>query len=290
MTGGGMAGRALVLGGTGMLGRAVAAQWRRKGAPVLALSHAQGDLLDRERLLYWARRFQPEIVINCAALTQVDACEEKAELAMAINGEALAHLVAAAESCRALLVQVSSDYVFDGRAAAPLAEDAPTAPLSSYGRSKLRGEELAAGYEKALIVRASWLFGPGGPNFVATIRRFLLEGRTPLRVVDDQQGRPTYTPYIARALWDLARVGARGIVHYGNREPASWYDLAREIARIVEPKAAVIPVKTTEFPRPAPRPAYSVLDVSHFENLAGRTVESWTSGLASYLDAFSIDP
>lgn len=286
----GTARRALVLGGTGMLGRAVAAQWRRQGAPVLALSHAQGDLLDRERLLYWARRFQPEVVINCAAFTQVDACEERADYAMAVNGEALGHLVAAAASCRALLIQVSSDYVFDGKATTPLAEDAPTAPLSSYGRSKLRGEQLAATYDDALIVRASWLFGPGGPNFVATIRRFLLEGRTPLRVVDDQHGRPTFTPYLARALWDLARCGARGLVHYGNREPASWYDLAREIARIVDPRAAVTAVKTTEFPRPAQRPAYSVLDVSRFENLAGRTVESWTSGLASYLDAFSIDP
>ncbi len=103
-------------------------------------------------------------------------------------------------------------------------------------------------------MRASWLFGPGGPNFVATIRRFLLEGRTPLRVVDDQHGRPTYTPYIARALWDLARAGARGIVHYGNREPASWYDLAREIARIVDPKAAVDPGLDHRIPPPGPAP------------------------------------
>lgn len=282
--------RALVLGGTGMLGRAVAAHWRRAGAPVLALSHAQADVLDRERLLYWAREFAPEVIVNCAAFTQVDVCETREAHATAINGEALAHLVAAADSCRASLIQVSSDYVFDGTASAPLREDAPTGPLSAYGRGKLLGELIAAGYDRSLIVRASWLFGPGGPNFVATMRRFLREGRTPLRVVDDQRGRPTFTPYLARALYDLARLGARGIVHYGNREPASWYDLAREIARLVDPAAEVLPVKTTEFPRPAPRPAYSVLDVSHFENIAGRTVESWTAGVASYLDAFPFDP
>lgn len=284
-----MARRALVFGGTGMLGRAVAHCWRRQGVPVLALSHAQADLLDAERLLYWARAFQPEVILNCAAFTQVDACEERQDHALAINGEALAGVVQAAASCGAQLIQVSSDYVFAGDGDQPLGEDAATAPLSVYGRSKLRGEAVAATYERALIVRASWLFGPGGPNFVATIRRFLLEGRQPLRVVDDQHGRPTYTPFLARALFDLARTGEVGLVHYGNREPASWYDLAREIARMVDPKAAVIPVKTTEFPRPARRPAYSVLDVSRFENIAGRTVESWTSGLASYLDAFPLD-
>lgn len=273
-----------------MLGRAVAAHFRRAGAPVLALSHAQADVTDRARLLDWARDFKPEVIVNCAAFTQVDACEEREEHATAINGEALAHLAAAADSCRALLIQVSSDYVFDGKAGSPLREDAATGPLSAYGRGKLRGEELAAQYERSLIVRASWLFGPGGPNFVATIRRFLREGRTPLRVVDDQRGRPTFTPYLARALYELAGAEARGIVHYGNREPASWYDLAREIARIVDPSAEVLPVKTTEFPRPAPRPAYSVLDVSHFENIAGRTVESWASGVAAYLDAFPFDP
>ncbi len=285
-----MASRALVLGGTGMLGQAVTAHWRRAGAPVLALSHLQADVLDGDRLLYWVRRFAPEVIINCAAFTQVDACEERKEHANAINGNALRLIAAAAEAGKATLIQVSSDYVFDGTASSPLREDAVTAPLSAYGQSKLLGEEMAALYDRTLIVRASWLFGPGGPNFVATMRRFLLEGRVPLRVVDDQRGRPTFTPYLARALYDLSRRGARGLVHYGNREPASWYDLAREIARIVAPAAEVIPVKTTEFPRPARRPAYSVLDVSHFESLAGREVESWTSGLASYLDAFPLDP
>lgn len=285
-----MASRALVLGGTGMLGRAVSAQWRRAGAPVLALGHAQADILDEDRLRYWVRSFAPEVIVNCAAFTQVDACEERKEHACAVNGHALRSIAAAAEAAKARLIQVSSDYVFDGLASSPLREDAATAPLSAYGQSKLLGEEIAAAYERSLIVRASWLFGPGGPNFVATIRRFLLEGRTPLRVVDDQRGRPTFTPYLARALYELDQRGARGLVHYGNREPASWYDLACEIARIVSPSAEVIPVKTTEFPRPAKRPAYSVLDVSHFENLAGRTVESWTSGLASYLDAFPLHP
>lgn len=290
MKSGGMAKRALVLGGTGMLGSAVARRWRDENAPVLALSHAQADLLDRDRLLYWAYAFRPEVIVNCAAFTQVDLCETQEERATAINGHALANVTAAADSCGARLIQVSSDYVFDGRGGEPLREEAPTGPLSAYGRGKLLGEELAAAYGRSLILRTSWLFGPGGPNFVATIRRFLLEGRKPLRVVDDQHGRPTFTPYLAHAIWDLAENDAGGVVHYGNREAASWYDLAREIARLVDPSAEVLPVKTTEFPRPAHRPAYSVLDVSRFENIAGRQVECWTSGLAAYLDDFPLCP
>lgn len=275
--------RMLVFGGTGMLGRAVVAQGRRRHA-VLALSHAQADITDRERLLYWARAFAPTVVLNCAAFTQVDACESESERAMLHNGRAVANVVAAARAVGADLLHVSSDYVFDGRAREPYREDAATAPLSVYGQSKLLGEQEALAYERALVVRASWLFGPGGPNFVATIRRLILEGKTPLRVVDDQVGTPTYTPFLARALWDLAGKGLQGILHYRNREPVSWYGFAREIAAHVRSGTEVIPVTTAEFTRPAARPAYSVLDVSRFETTVDRRVEPWEWGLAAYLD------
>jgi dTDP-4-dehydrorhamnose reductase len=278
--------RTLIFGGTGMLGRAVTVEARRRGFPALALSHAQADVTDRERLLYWAREFRPELVVNAAAFTQVDACETETERAFAVNGAAVDGIAEAAASCGAALLHVSTDYVFDGRGSEPWREDAPTAPLSVYGVSKLLGERQALGYGRAQVVRTSWLFGPGGPNFAATIVRLLREGK-PLRVVDDQRGCPTYTPYLAAALLDLASLGGSGVIHYRNREPVTWYGFAREIARLWSATASVIPVTTAEFPRPAVRPAYSVLDVSRFEAAVGREVEPWERGLSTYLTSLA---
>jgi dTDP-4-dehydrorhamnose reductase len=275
--------RCLVLGGTGMLGRAVVAEARARGWAALGLSHAQGDLADREGLAGWAERFRPEVVVNCAAYTKVDAAETDRERAFAVNGAGVANAAALAERAGARLLHVSTDYVFDGKAREPYREDAPTAPLSVYGRSKLEGERLALAYERAAVVRTSWLFGPGGPNFVATIVGLIEAGRLPLRVVADQEGCPTSTPSLARALLDLAAREAGGIVHYQDREPVSWYAFAVEIARLWSGAAEVIPVTTAEFPRPAPRPAYSVLDVGRFETIAGRRVEPWERGLVETL-------
>ncbi len=288
--------RALVFGGTGMLGRAAVAEGRRRGYPVLGLSHRQADLTDPGRLLAWAREFRPEAVLNCAAFTVVDECESDPAKATAVNGEGVGHAAAAAAAADAVLVHVSSDYVFDGAGSAPYGEAAATAPISAYGRSKLAGEEQALAYERSVVVRTSWLFGPGGANFVTTMLRLIANGTDPLRVVDDQVGAPTYTPYLARALWDLAERAhapagaspgeerATGLVHYRNREPVSWYGFAREIARSWAPGVGVVPVTTDEFPRPARRPAYSVLAVDRVERLRGRVVEPWAAGLASYLD------
>ncbi len=283
--------RTLILGGGGMLGRAMAAEARRRGWPALALPRAVADLADRERLLYWADSFRPELVVNCAAMTQVDACESARDEALATNGEAVANAVAAAAAAGARFLHVSSDYVFDGGARDPYREDHPTAPLSVYGESKLLGERRALADPRALVVRASWLFGPGGPNFAATMLALVAAGRTPLRVVDDQVGCPTYTPFLARALADLAgRREVTGIVHYRNREPVSWYAFARAIVRLSAAgpaSAEVVPVTTAEFPRPAPRPAYSVLDVGRFEAAVGRPVEPWEAGLCEYLESIS---
>jgi dTDP-4-dehydrorhamnose reductase len=228
------------------------------------------------------------VVFNCAAMTAVDACESDEERALAVNAGGVANAAALARAAGARLVQVSTDYVFDGSAREPYREDAPAAPRSAYGRSKLAGEAEALAGDVALVVRTSWLFGPGGGNFVATMLRLIAAGTDPLRVVDDQVGCPTYAPYLARALWDLAELGpgrgAAGIVHYRNREPVSWCGFAREIAASWAPAVGVEPVTTADFPRPAPRPAYSVLAVERFEELAGRPVESWRAGLGEYLD------
>jgi len=278
--------RTLVFGGTGMLGQAVAAEWRHRQEAVLALSRAQADVRDRERLLSWVDSFRPRLIVNCAAYTQVDDCETNRDLALEVNGRAVANVVAAAGRAEAGLIHVSTDYVFDGRGSEPYPEDAATGPASVYGESKLLGEEEALRYPRALVVRASWLFGPGGPNFAATIRRLIVGGTRPLKVVDDQVGAPTYTPFLARAIRELAPLELSGVLHYRNREPVSWHGFAVEIARTVDASVEVLPVPTSEFPRPAPRPAYSVLDVRRFEEAVGRRVEPWYSGLAAYLDTF----
>ena len=280
--------RALVFGGTGMLGQAITHHWRTRGATVLALGRAQADITDASTVQQWVEDFRPEAVINCAAYTRVDDCETNENLATRINGEAVGNLVRAAESIGAHLVHISSDYVFAGDASSPILETAPTGPKSAYGRGKLMGEALALGYDRALVVRASWLFGPGGPNFAATIRRLLRAGKTPLKVVDDQMGRPTYTPFVAQALWALLEMKATGVFHYGNRDAVSWHGFAREIARIVAPTAEVLPVPSSEFPRPAPRPAYSVLDVTKFETDTGHVVEPWICGLTAYLETLEV--
>jgi dTDP-4-dehydrorhamnose reductase len=275
--------RCLVFGGAGMLGQAVVAEVRSRGWDALGLARAEADITDRERLLHWAGEFRPEVIVNCAAFTRVDDCETETERAFAVNGEAVEHAAEAAARAGAALVQVSTDYVFGGEAREPYREDAATAPRSVYGRSKLEGERRALAYERSLVVRTSWLFGPGGPNFVATMVRLIEAGQLPLRVVRDQEGCPTYTRFLAAALLDLARAGATGIVHYRNREPVSWYAFATEIARLWRGTAAVVPVTTAEVPRPAPRPAYSVLDVARFEEIAGRSVEPWEKGLVETL-------
>jgi dTDP-4-dehydrorhamnose reductase len=275
--------RCLVFGGTGMLGQAVVAAARSRGWAALGLSHAQANIADAD--LSWVGSFGPDLVVNCAAFTKVDACETEQAQAFAVNGEAVARVARIAATARAgaRLVHVSTDYVFDGKASTPYREDSPTHPLSVYGRSKLAGEAHALAYERGLVVRTSWLFGPGGPNFVATMVALIEAGRVPLRVVRDQEGCPTYAPFLARALLDLAEREVTGVVHYRNREPVSWYAFAAEIARLWSGAVGVVPVTTAEFPRPAPRPAYSVLDVARFEGCAGRPVEPWEWGLVETL-------
>lgn len=275
--------RALIFGGAGMLGRALVTEARRRGYPTLGLSREQADITDRERLLYWADAFRPDLIVNCAAFTRVDACESERERAFEVNGRAVGNVVAAAEKAGARLIHVSTDYVFDGEAAEPYTEDAEPAPRSVYGASKLEGERQALAWARALVVRTSWVFGPDGPNFARSITDLIERGQHPLRVVDDQTGCPTYTRFLARALWHLSVLDLTGIVHYRNREPTTWFGFAQEIARLWDRSVEVLPVSTEEVPRPAPRPVYSVLDVSRFQEAVGREVEPWGWGLVEYL-------
>jgi dTDP-4-dehydrorhamnose reductase len=274
----------LVFGAGGILGRALVAEADRRGWKATGLARAAADVTDREAVRAAISARRPDLVVNCAAFTRVDACETLAETAFRVNGEAPGWIAAETAAAGAHLIQPSTDYVFTGEASEPYREEDPTGPRSVYGASKLEGEQraLSAG-GTALVVRTSWVFGRGGAHFVAAIRNRIEAGAGPLRVVADQTGGPTYAPFLARAIADLGESGTSGIVHYQNREPVTWYEFAREIARQLGQRVEIRPVTTEEYPLPARRPRYSVLAVDRFEQLAGRPVESWRPGLAEYL-------
>ena len=275
--------RLLVFGAAGIVGRALVAEADRRGWPVAGLARADADITDRDAVAAALARHAPELVANCAALTQVDRCESERELAFAVNGAAVGVVAQATAAAGARLLHLSTDYVFAGDADRPYREDDPTGPRSVYGASKLEGERRALATPGALGVRTSWIFGRGGANFVDTVAGRLRRREGPLAVVADQVGGPTYAPFLAKALADLGESGAAGVIHYQNREPASWFELARAVADAVDPGATVVPATTAQVPRPAPRPAWSVLDVGRFEALVGRRVERWRDGLDDYL-------
>jgi dTDP-4-dehydrorhamnose reductase len=287
-----MAMRVLLLGGGGMLARAIVSEWGARGAEVRALDRRSADVTSATRLMAAAREARPDWIVNCAALTRVDDCEAQPAAAMQVNDEAVGHAAAAAADVGARLLQVSTDYVFDGAASRPYREDDATGPLSVYGRSKLAGERRARENRaaRALVVRVSWLFGEGGPNFARTIARQVEERRgagrrDPLRVVADQTGCPTHTGSVARALWDLVAAGSEGVVHYRDREPVSWHGFARRVVAELGSDLEVEAISSAEMQRPARRPAYSVLDVERFEAITGRRVELWSEGLKHYLQS-----
>jgi dTDP-4-dehydrorhamnose reductase len=281
--------RWMVTGAGGMLGNDLADRLASQGYDVVAVTKGHLDITDRKRVLETVRQVHPHIIVNCAAYTKVDDCEANVETANLVNGTAVGNLAEAANEEDALLVQVSTDFVFDGSANRPYEPDDATSPLSAYGTSKHLGEKEAKLAKKHVIVRAAWLFGTKGPNFVEAIRKQVDAGRTELRVVNDQRGCPTYTPHLAAAIEALAREAidhrrARGIAHYADAPECSWYDFAVEIVRNLRPDGgiAIRPVTTAEFPRPARRPAYSVLSTKRYEEITGNQPASWKEGLEAY--------
>jgi dTDP-4-dehydrorhamnose reductase/4-ketoreductase len=274
----------LITGAGGMLGTDVRDALAARGETVVALSRTELDVTDVRTVNAAVREHAPDVIVNCAAYTKVDQAEVEESAANAINGSAVELLAQAANQRNALLVHVSTDFVFDGSSTTPYEPDAATAPLSAYGRSKLLGEIAASHANHHLIVRTAWLFGVHGPNFVEAIRNQIRKGTNPLRVVADQRGRPTYTPHLANALVRLALAPeARGVVHYADADECSWFDFARAIAEESGANVDVMPVTTDEFPRPAKRPAYSVLSTARYEQLTGLTPDSWREGLREYL-------
>jgi dTDP-4-dehydrorhamnose reductase len=264
-----------VTGAGGMLGRDVVRAAEAAGHDVHGLARADLDVTDERAVRRALEAAAPDVVINCAAWTDVDGAESHEAAATVLNGDAAGYVAAAA----AVVVQPSTDYVFDGRKRTPYVESDPVAPQGAYGRSKLAGERaVALANERHFVVRTSWLFGPHGKNFVDTM---LGMDRDELKVVADQVGRPTYTGHLAEALVELAGRDDYGVHHLaGGGEPCSWFEFATEIFRRAGRDVHVDPCTTAEFPRPAPRPAYSVLGSERPDPIR---LPDWHDGLDAYL-------
>ena len=274
----------LITGAGGMVGSDLRNALAARGEDFLPLTRSDLDITDSRAVTAAVAEARPSIVVNCAGYTRVDDAESNERLANAINGSSVELLAEAANAVEALLVHISTDFVFDGRSRIPYDINDRTAPLSVYGRSKLLGEQAATHARKHVIVRTSWLFGTNGPNFVEAIRRQIQKGANPLRVVDDQRGRPTFVPHLAEAIIRIANLDARGVIHYADEPECTWYDFARAIVEELGADVAVKPVPTEEFPRPAARPAYSVLSTERYERLTGVRPEAWREGLREYLE------
>jgi dTDP-4-dehydrorhamnose reductase len=273
--------RLVITGAAGMLGQDLAAAAKDAGHDVVAFAHADLDIAGRAAADEAVRGAGPDVVFNCAAWTDVDGAEADPDGALAVNGAGAGNVARAAAAAGAWTIHVSSDYVFDGHKRSPYVESDAVGPLSSYGRSKLAGERevAAAAPERHTIVRSSWLFGAGGRCFPATILRLTGE-RDELKVVDDQIGCPTFTGHLARALVDLAAREAPpvGILHVAGGGICSWYEFAREIVAASGVSCEVRTCTTAEMPRPATRPAYSVLRSER----DAPVLPDWRRGLAEY--------
>lgn len=269
----------LVLGGTGMLGQDLVALLQRRGVTVVALGSAGCDITDRAEVERVVAEQGPDVVVNCAAHTAVDAAETEEAAAFALNATGAFNVARAARSAAAQLVHVSTDYVFDGRGTTPYDVDHPQDPRSAYGRTKAAGEwAVRATHPDALVVRTAWLYGAHGPNFVATMLT-LAGKRETLDVVADQIGQPTWTGDLAETIIGLVEQECPGGFYHGTSSgQGSWFDLAQEAFRLtgLDPER-VRPTTSEAFQRPAPRPAYSVLARSP----RGPSIGDWRARLAA---------
>ncbi|MGE4546017.1 MAG: dTDP-4-dehydrorhamnose reductase [Pedobacter sp.] len=283
-----------LVGARGML-----AQTIQKGAPdgyeIRCLARPQFDVTDAGVVASVLGDMRPHVIVNCAAYTLVDGCESEADTAFRVNGEGPGNLATVARDLGATLVHISTDYVFPGDAHTASRETDVTGPRSVYGRSKLAGEEAiaASGLDNYFIIRTSWLYGPGGKNFVETMVRFGKE-REELRVVADQVGSPTFTDDLARAIFNLLDLESNdgeppyGLYHFSNEGTCSWHEFAEAI--LAEARAAgepimakrVVPIGTADYPLPATRPAYSVLCKDKYRRATGADVPHWQDSLALY--------
>ncbi len=273
--------RLLVVGAAGMLGHALVPVARAAGHEVIERDIDSIDITDAAGTAEIVAADAPDAVINCAAWTDVDGAEEHEDRALLVNGTGAGNLAVAARQAGARIVQLSTDYVFPGDGREPYVESDPTGPRSAYGRTKLAGElAVAAASPDHVIARTAWLYGAGGKNFVDTMLA-LAATREEVRVVDDQVGCPTWTGHLAPALLELTAGGATGVFHAAGGGHCSWFDLAREALAATGSACRVEPTTTDEFPRPAPRPAFSVMATERGADAVH--LPGWREGLAAFL-------
>jgi dTDP-4-dehydrorhamnose reductase len=282
--------KVLVTGAGGQVATALA-KLKPAGVELISLGHAELDITNRDTVRRRLAILDPDVIINAAAYTAVDKAESEKDLAVRVNGAAPGYLAEAAYANGARLLHISTDFVFDGRATSPYKPDAATAPLGAYGASKLEGEQraLEASRGQALVLRTAWVYAAKGRNFVLTMLRLMGE-RGSVKVVQDQRGSPTWADSIARALWAAVdRPQFRGIHHWTDAGIASWYDFAGAIAEegltagLLQREVEVLPITTAEYPTPARRPGYSVLDLTSTEAGLGLTAVPWRENLKKML-------
>ncbi len=279
--------RIVVTGAAGQLGRDLLATTWPTGWSIHGLTRADLDVTDREGVLETLDRLRPDLIVNAAAYTGVDAAEDEPELAAAVNAEAVGHLARWADAAAARLIHISTDYVFDGSKDGWYVEDDPIAPLGVYGTTKAAGEDRARDCTRHLILRTAWVYGVHGANFVKTMRRVAAD-RDELRVVADQIGCPTSTADLAGAIATLAAEPraseTTGTFHVAGSTEATWHEFAQAILadRIAE-GLVVHAITTAEYPTPARRPANSRLDSSAIERVAGVRLRSWQDALHDVL-------
>jgi dTDP-4-dehydrorhamnose reductase len=275
----------LITGANGQLGREL--QLLAPAFPAFQFLFAGHDTLpvdQPERVHAFFAAHQPHWCVNCAAYTAVDKAESQKEDAFRINGEGPGYLATACRAIGAQLIHMSTDYVFSGDSETPLKETDPTGPINVYGASKLDGERKALGQypEGTMIIRTSWVYSEFGGNFVKTMMRLMKE-KPALNVVEDQIGSPTYAADLAAAILHILS-GPRfipGIFHYSNEGRISWYQFALAIRELIQSPCIVNPIPTSDFPTPAKRPRYSLLDKTHIRDTYGLAIPNWHSGLAT---------
>ncbi len=272
----------LLIAPEGMLGTAWRELLQAKAIPYATAALPEFDITDPNAI---AKFVTPGlgVVINCCAYTNVDGAETSEDMATLVNGTGVGYLAEACRQAQALLVHYSTDYVFNGRASEPYKVDAPHEPCNAYGRSKAEGEnEIHRINCEHLILRTSWLYAPWGNNFVKTIARLATEKES-LKVVNDQRGRPTSAQHLAATSMKLIEEGARGTLHVTDGGQCTWYDFAKVIAAHANLACKVEPCSSDQYPRPAVRPAYSVLDLEPTEAIVGK-MPDWRENLGLVLD------
>lgn len=275
--------KVVVTGAKGQLGTDVVHLLADRGYEVYGYGREELDITNFDQVKQVIAEVRPDVVIHAAAYTKVDLAESEPEQAFLINAYGTRNVAVASEAVGAKLVYISTDYVFDGTANEPYNEFAPTNPLSVYGKSKLAGEQFVRDlHSKFFIVRTSWVYGKHGNNFVKTMLK-LAQERDELMVVHDQVGCPTYTVDLANCILELIQTEKYGVYHVSNSGRCSWYEFAKAIFEEAGIKVKVNPCTTKDFPRPAPRPAYSVFEHMALRLNGFKAMSNWRDSLRVFL-------